>query len=82
MPNLPSASAILGPTPGILRTGSFSRKASTSPASRMNTPSGLLTSEQILARNLTGAAPTEQVSPPVAVRMAQRSEQTRPGRLP
>ena len=47
-------------------------------------PSGLLMSEQILARNLTGAAPTEQVRPPVTSRtralMAGMSCSTGPNR--
>ena len=47
-------------------------------------PSGLLMSEQILARNFTGAAPAEQVSPPVASRtrslMRRSSSSSEPNR--
>ncbi len=49
-------------------TGMARRNSGTSSGYRMNRPSGLFTSEAILARNFTGAAPTEQVSPPVTSR--------------
>ena len=78
IPKRASSSRVCRPTPGIFATGSSARKAGMSSSRSMQTPSGLLISEQILARNFTGAAPMEHVSPPVAFLMAPRTAQTSP----
>ena len=50
------------PTPGIFRTGSPTRNASTWCGRMTKRPSGFFQSEAILARNLFGATPAEAVS--------------------
>jgi hypothetical protein len=49
------------PTPGILRTGSGTRKSSTWCGRMTKQPSGFFQSEAILARNLLGATPADAV---------------------
>jgi len=65
-PRLLNASEVFFPIPGILSTGSGARKASSRPSSTMVNPSGLCMSDAILATNLAGAIPTEQVTRVVA----------------
>jgi len=61
-PSVSSFAAETLPTPGIFASGSVFRKAGTSSGVITYWPLGLLRSEAILARNLTGATPAEAVS--------------------
>ncbi len=54
---------VLGPTPGIFPTGRGARKASASSGRITVIPSGFSMSEAILAMDLLGAIPMEQVRP-------------------
>ncbi|MNT31613.1 hypothetical protein D3C72_1674580 [compost metagenome] len=63
MPSCSRRACVTLPTPGTLRTGKGSRKASTLLGRTTNRPSGLFQSDAILARNLLGATPADAVRP-------------------
>ncbi len=71
-PNCASRSPATGPTPHRLRTGSGNITSAWSRRGTTTTPSGLASSEAILAYCLPAPAPTDAGSP-VAARMAARN---------
>ena len=60
-PSRPRTSSARSPTPHSALTGSGCRKSSSPSAGTTSRPSGLQRADAILATNLTGATPTEQV---------------------
>ena len=63
MPTRRMRSEVAGPTPHSASIGSGWRKASSPSGGTTSSPSGLQPADAILATNLVGATPTEQVMP-------------------
>ena len=62
-PKSRSASAVLPPTPHSLEIGSGARNAASSPGGTTTSPSGLRSSDAILATSFVDATPTDAVRP-------------------